>query len=68
MLVAGDHAINDMASDEPDSWKTLIQKAGIVAEPIVQGLGENPLIRQMFVDHLAATELANKPLVKEKVA
>jgi sirohydrochlorin cobaltochelatase len=63
MLVAGDHAINDMASDEPDSWKTLIQKAGIQAEPIVQGLGENPLIRKMFVEHLASTEM-----VKEKVA
>lgn len=73
MLVAGDHAINDMASDEPDSWKTLIQKAGIVAEPIVQGLGENPLIRQMFVEHLAATEITaieteSREMVKEKVA
>ncbi len=63
MLVAGNHVINDMASDEPDSWKTLIQNAGIQAEPIVQGLGENPLIRKMFVDHLASTEV-----VKEKVA
>ncbi len=63
MLVAGDHAINDMASDEPDSWKTLVQKAGIQAEPIVQGLGENPMIRKMFVEHLASTEM-----VEEKVA
>jgi len=63
MLVAGDHAINDMASDDPDSWKTVIQQAGIIAEPIVQGLGENPLIRKMFVDHLANTEV-----VEEKVA
>ncbi|MDW6094757.1 sirohydrochlorin cobaltochelatase [Vibrio rhizosphaerae] len=54
MLVAGDHAIHDMASDDPDSWKVQIQQAGIVAEPIVQGLGENPLIRQLFIDHLAA--------------
>ncbi|PJC87402.1 sirohydrochlorin cobaltochelatase [Vibrio sp. HA2012] len=54
MLVAGDHAINDMASDETDSWKTLIWNAGIEAEPIVQGLGENPKIRGMFVQHLKA--------------
>ncbi|KUI98232.1 sirohydrochlorin cobaltochelatase [Vibrio sp. MEBiC08052] len=54
MLVAGDHAIHDMASDDPDSWKVLIEQAGIAAEPIVQGLGENPLIRQLFIDHLTA--------------
>ena len=54
MLVAGDHAINDMASDEDDSWKTLIEQAGISAQPWLQGLGENPLIQQMFVDHLEA--------------
>ncbi|MDW6005197.1 sirohydrochlorin cobaltochelatase [Vibrio mangrovi] len=60
MLVAGDHAINDMASDEPDSWKVLIRQAGIEAEPIVQGLGENQLIRQLFVDHLAATQPAEE--------
>ena len=54
MLVAGDHAINDMASDEEDSWKTLLHQAGIDAQPWLQGLGENPLIQQMFVDHLQA--------------
>ncbi len=53
MLVAGDHATNDMASDEEDSWKTVITQAGIEAEPIVQGLGENPMIRDMFAEHLA---------------
>ncbi|WBM72118.1 sirohydrochlorin cobaltochelatase [Buttiauxella sp. WJP83] len=52
MLVAGDHAINDMASDEEDSWKTQLQDAGIEAQPWLQGLGENPQIRAMFVNHL----------------
>jgi sirohydrochlorin cobaltochelatase len=52
MLVAGDHAINDMASDEEDSWKTQLQEAGIEAQPWLQGLGENPQIRAMFVHHL----------------
>lgn len=52
MLVAGDHAINDMASLEEDSWRTLLENAGIVAIPWLQGLGENWLIRQMFIDHL----------------
>ena len=54
MLVAGDHAINDMASDEEDSWKTLIEQAGMKAQAWLQGLGENPLIQQMFIDHLEA--------------
>ncbi|CNI33899.1 cobalt chelatase [Yersinia frederiksenii] len=52
MLVAGDHAINDMASDEPDSWQSQLEAAGIRAQSWLQGLGENPLIRQMFVEHL----------------
>ncbi|OAT27002.1 sirohydrochlorin cobaltochelatase [Buttiauxella ferragutiae ATCC 51602] len=52
MLVAGDHAINDMASDEEDSWKTQLQEAGIEAQAWLQGLGENPQIRAMFVNHL----------------
>lgn len=64
MLVAGDHAINDMASDEEYSWKTQLQAAGIEAQPWLQGLGENPQIRAMFVNHLqralgkSATEVA----------
>jgi len=52
MLVAGDHAINDMASDDEDSWKTQFSKAGIPATPWLSGLGENPAIRAMFVEHL----------------
>ena len=49
---AGDHAINDMASDEEDSWKTLFNAAGITATPWLNGLGENPAVRAMFVAHL----------------
>ncbi|TCC01174.1 sirohydrochlorin cobaltochelatase [Kosakonia quasisacchari] len=52
MLVAGDHAINDMASDDNDSWKTQFERAGIAATPWLQGLGENADIRAMFVQHL----------------
>lgn len=60
MLVAGDHAINDMASDEPDSWKTHFEQAGITATPYLQGLGENPAIRAMFVDHLQKALMDNQ--------
>ena len=54
MLVAGDHAINDMASEEEGSWKTQLANAGISAVPWLQGLGENPQVQQMFVEHLQA--------------
>ncbi len=58
MIVAGDHASNDMAGDEEDSWKTQLQKAGYQVKPVMQGLGDNAEVRQIFVDHLsdAATE------------
>ncbi len=50
MMVAGDHATNDMAGDEPDSHKSLLEKEGIKVRTYLHGLGENPQIRQMFVD------------------
>jgi len=52
MLVAGDHAINDMASDDETSWKRRFERVGIRATPWLQGLGENPHVRAMFVAHL----------------
>ncbi len=52
MLVAGDHAVNDMASDGPESWKSRLEQAGYHCRCYLQGLGENALIQQMFVDHL----------------
>lgn len=51
MLVAGDHATNDMASDEPDSWKSRLQEAGVEARCIIRGLGSYPFIQEMFVKH-----------------
>lgn len=60
MLVAGDHAINDMASDEPDSWKTCLQQEGITVDCWLQGLGENPQVQQMFVDHLTVVLTQNE--------
>ncbi|XTZ40500.1 sirohydrochlorin cobaltochelatase [Salmonella enterica] len=52
MLVAGDHAINDMASDDEASWKTKLERVGIATTPWLQGLGENSAVRAMFVAHL----------------
>ena len=52
MLVAGDHARNDMAGDE-DSWKAQLEKKGYAVRCILQGLGECPAIRELFVRHCA---------------
>lgn len=51
MLVAGDHAINDMASDEEDSWKTILEKEGFEVKVHLKGLGENSYIQEKFKNH-----------------
>jgi sirohydrochlorin cobaltochelatase len=58
MVVAGDHAGNDMAGAARDSWKSQLTAAGYEVLPIMQGLGDNPAVRRIFVNHLrdAATE------------
>ena len=50
MLVAGDHARNDMAGEE-DSWKTLFEAAGLTVRCALRGMGEIPAVRQIYVDH-----------------
>ena len=51
MLVAGDHAINDMAGDEEDSWKSIFESHGFEVKIHLQGLGENPCIQDKFMRH-----------------
>lgn len=54
MIVAGDHANNDMAGDEEDSWKTTFENAGYEVTCLVRGLGEMEGIQQIFVEHARA--------------
>lgn len=54
MLVAGDHATNDMASDEEDSWNTIFQQNGYETRCIIRGLGEYETIRQEYLKRLTA--------------
>ena len=49
MVVAGDHARNDMAGE--DAWKSILTARGYEVRPVIKGLGEIPGIRQMFVRH-----------------
>ena len=51
MMVAGDHANNDMAGDEEDSHKSILQKEGFKVTPYIHGLGENAAVQKMFVAH-----------------
>ncbi len=52
MSVAGDHAKNDMASDEEDSWKSVLTKAGIECVPILKGTAEYDEFVDIWVDHV----------------
>lgn len=54
MVVAGDHANNDMAGDEEDSWKTAFEGAGYEVECLIKGLGQIESIQQMYVEHTQA--------------
>lgn len=54
MLVAGDHAINDMASEDEDSWRTAFENAGFSVRCAVRGLGELPEIRSLYRAHAEA--------------
>ena len=51
MVVAGDHANNDMAGDEEDSWKSVFESAGYEVECLLRGLGENEAIQQIYTEH-----------------
>lgn len=54
MIVAGDHANNDMAGDDEDTWKTKFAAAGYDVECVVEGLGQIPEIQQLLVKHAQA--------------
>lgn len=54
MMVAGDHANNDMAGSEEDSHKSILEKEGIKVEAYIHGLGENEAVRNVFVERANA--------------
>ncbi len=52
MSVAGDHAKNDMAGDEDDSWVSVLTRAGIACVPVLKGTAEYDVFVDIWVDHL----------------
>ncbi len=55
MVVAGDHANNDMAGDDEDSWKSMFTASGKFesVDCQINGLGEIPEIQEIYVQHTA---------------
>jgi len=54
MVVAGDHANNDMAGDEDDSWKSMFTAAGLDVTCQISGLGRIPEVEALYVAHTQA--------------
>ncbi|MGL5870643.1 sirohydrochlorin cobaltochelatase [Clostridium chrysemydis] len=52
MVVCGDHVLNDMASDEEDSWKTILEKEGFNVSLFLKGLGEIEGFRKLYIDRV----------------
>ncbi len=49
MVVAGDHALNDMAGEGEDSWAGMLRKEGFAVDCILRGMGEFPRLRSMYI-------------------
>ena len=60
MIVAGDHANNDMAGKDDDSWKNVIKAHGIRVITVIHGIGENPEIGKILIRHIKDTAKDNK--------
>lgn len=55
MIVAGDHANNDLAGEDEDSWKSIFEREGFEVSCVLKGLGEYPGIRELLCEHVAAS-------------
>lgn len=64
MVVAGDHARNDLAGPEDDSWASRLRREGFAVQANLVGLGEIPGVRAVFVRHAreAADDLCKEPV------
>jgi sirohydrochlorin cobaltochelatase len=53
MITAGDHATNDMAGPDKDSWQSVLTGAGFSVQPVLEGLGSNQAFAALFVENIA---------------
>lgn len=52
MVVAGDHAMNDMAGDEDDSWKSILKSRGYTVSADMSGMGAYRGIQDLYIEHI----------------
>lgn len=55
MVVAGDHANNDMYGDDEDSWKTRIEAVGVTTTGHLVGLGRSKAVQAIYIQHMLRT-------------
>lgn len=53
MVVAGDHARNDLAGEDEDSWKNIFTRSGFRVETVLRGIGEWEEVQDLFAAHAA---------------
>lgn len=68
MVVAGDHANNDMAGDDEDSWKSMFEAAGLSVDCQIAGLGRIENVEALYVQHTADAIKKNSDSVKSEEA
>lgn len=65
MIVAGDHAKNDLAGENEDSWNSVLTKEGYDTVLHMKGLGEYPKIREMFLLHIKQAQSIQEETVEK---
>jgi sirohydrochlorin cobaltochelatase len=53
LIVAGEHATRDLIGPQEDSWRSLLLREGFEVMAAIRGLGEQPALAHIFVDHAA---------------
>ena len=68
MVVAGDHANNDMAGDDDDSWKSLFEAKGVFEniDCQISGLGRIEAVQNLYVEHIKDAIKKNKLEISPK--
>ena len=57
MLVAGNHAEEDMAGDEEDSWKRILMEAGYEVDVVMRGIGEEKAVRRIYIETCKSSKI-----------
>ncbi len=52
LAVIGRHALEDLAGNRPDSWRTLLEAQGLTCTPVLTGMAEMPCFADVWIDHL----------------